>query len=63
MSECLWLGSLCKYFVVSNSAFGWWSAYLSKHIDKQVYAPGYMVLDQMQELVIANIVHIRDGTK
>lgn len=35
----LWLLSLCSYFVISNSTFSWWGAWLSNTKDKVVVSP------------------------
>lgn len=38
----LWLMSQCQHFIIANSTFSWWGAWLASYAHKQIIAPGFV---------------------
>ena len=37
--QSLYLGTLCRHHILSNSSFSWWMQFLARHNDQLVIAP------------------------
>jgi hypothetical protein len=37
----LWLMTQCQHFIIANSSFSWWGAWLAGNVRKSIIAPGF----------------------
>jgi len=44
----MYLMSLCKHFIISNSTYAWWGAWLAKSENKNVICPNDLVHKDFQ---------------
>ncbi|MBX3166757.1 MAG: alpha-1,2-fucosyltransferase [Candidatus Eremiobacteraeota bacterium] len=59
--QYLQLMSLCKHFIIPNSSFAWWAAWLSESPDKRVFAPKVWFAgsqEDTRDLIPANWIRI-----
>lgn len=58
--EDFWLMSQCKHFIISNSTFSWWAAWLSDFREKKIFAPDLSFWDNKD--IIPAGWHIRNAS-
>lgn len=60
--EGIWLLSLCDHFIISNSTFSWWGAWLSNSKNKVVIAPdtwfGPDITENVEDLYCSNWIKV-----
>lgn len=55
----IYLMSLCKHNIISNSTFSWWGAYLNNHSDQKVYGPDVWTFGSEKSLMCNNWIKIK----
>lgn len=45
--ETIGLASACDHFILSNSSFGWWAAYLGEKPESKIIHPGYLLAGKL----------------